>query len=127
MRENSKEEENCQIKNSMKFLELKNASFQIEKATEGPSQRHNGWKDSHSHIIMKFQNIRPRKGLKPSRQQKYITYKGSLISMVSIEKHWELEDNGAVPSKFWRKVISELKFYFQPNYVWAVRIEQKHF
>lgn len=35
---------------------------------------------------MNFQNTKPEKELEAPRQQKYITYKGSLISVVSIEK-----------------------------------------
>ena len=35
---------------------------------------------------MNFQNTKPEKELEASRQQKYITYKRSLISAVSVEK-----------------------------------------
>lgn len=55
--------------------------------------------------------------------------KGSTSSQFSVHclmvrlVSWKLKDNKAMPSKFWGKTVSILKFYIQPNYESSMSIK----
>lgn len=74
------------------------------------------------HFILKFQNT--EKDSKCSGKKR-VCIQRSEWHQISQKRYWKLEDNGAMPSQFWRKMTSNWEFFYLANYESNVRRREK--
>lgn len=73
-------------------------------------------------------NIRtPKETLEISRKENtlYIIEQGSEWHQISQKQYWKLEDNGAMPSQFWRRMVFQLRILYLTNHESNMRREGK--